>query len=124
VFLRQTRWLGSTSGLSRDAPAHDFLVTLGGWSVFGGTPLQKAGTFMHEFGHNLGLHHGGGDDMNFKPNFLSVMNYSFQTVGLLTPSGLAIFHNFDYSRRKLPTIDETGLFESAGISDPDGHLTL
>jgi len=44
----------------------------------------EAGTFMHELGHNLGLNHGGGlfdqaDVMNFKPNFISVMNYNHQT---------------------------------------------
>ena len=37
---------------------------------------------MHELGHNLGLRHGGDDLPNFKPNYLSVMNYSFQLTGL------------------------------------------
>jgi hypothetical protein len=44
----------------------------------------EAGTFMHELGHNLGLNHGGGlfdqgELINWKPNYLSVMNYSHQT---------------------------------------------
>jgi hypothetical protein len=44
----------------------------------------EAGTFMHELGHNLGLHHGGGlfdqgEEINYKPNFISVMNYNHQT---------------------------------------------
>jgi hypothetical protein len=37
---------------------------------------------MHELGHNLGLHHGGGQEdplndarFNWKPNYHSVMNY-------------------------------------------------
>ena len=112
----------TTSGISRGILAHDFLVTLGG--VEGGTSLEKAGTFMHELGHNLGLRHGGGDGVNFKPNFLSVMNYSFQFIGLLTPSGGHIERSFDYSRRQLPTLAETALVESAGIGDLDGHLTF
>jgi hypothetical protein len=42
---------------------------------------------MHELGHNLGLHHGGGfgtvgDDTNFKPNYLSVMNYIYLFGGV------------------------------------------
>ncbi|HKA35219.1 MAG TPA: choice-of-anchor D domain-containing protein [Thermoanaerobaculia bacterium] len=42
-----------------------------------------SGTFMHELGHNLGLTHGGGsDNTNFKPNFLSVMNYNYQLTGI------------------------------------------
>ncbi len=36
----------------------------------------RPGVFMHEIGHNLGLRHGGGDNMNCKPNYVSIMNYS------------------------------------------------
>jgi hypothetical protein len=36
-----------------------------------------AGLAMHELGHNLGLLHGGSDCFNNKPNYTSVMNYSF-----------------------------------------------
>jgi len=74
-----------TSGLSRGIGASDFLVTLGDWDASTGTVNQQAGTFMHELGHNVGLRHSGRKDLldtNFKPNFLSVMNYAFQTRGL------------------------------------------
>jgi hypothetical protein len=37
---------------------------------------------MHELGHNLGLHHGGNEATNRKPNHLSVMNYLYTYVGL------------------------------------------
>jgi hypothetical protein len=68
-------------GISRGIGASDFIVSLGG---FGGSPPQvaQAGTFMHELGRNLGLRHGGRDDVNYKPNYLSVMNYSFGLAGL------------------------------------------
>ncbi|MFO0857302.1 MAG: M66 family metalloprotease [Phycisphaerales bacterium] len=33
--------------------------------------------WMHELGHNLGLDHGGGDDINGKPNYPSIMNYAY-----------------------------------------------
>jgi hypothetical protein len=36
-----------------------------------------AGTFMHELGHTLGLRHGGADNENHKPNYHSVMNYTW-----------------------------------------------
>lgn len=37
---------------------------------------------MHELGHNLGLAHGGDEDVNDKPNYWSVMNYLYQLKGL------------------------------------------
>ena len=43
----------------------------------GGTPEQKVGTFIHELGHNLNLTHGGSDHVNYKPNYIGIMNYWF-----------------------------------------------
>jgi len=40
--------------------------------------VRGSGIFMHELGHNLNLRHGGSDNRNCKPNYISVMNYSFQ----------------------------------------------
>jgi hypothetical protein len=37
----------------------------------------QAAYFVHELGHNLGLRHGGFEDRNYKPNYLSVMNYLY-----------------------------------------------
>jgi len=117
-----------SSGVSRDIAGTDFLVSLGAdhWdgpptSRRGGTITQQAGTFMHELGHNLGLEHGGDDDINNKPNYQSIMNYAFQFTGLLKPDGQ---RSFDYSRDRLPDLDEFGLNENAGINDPGMHLTF
>jgi hypothetical protein len=110
-----------SSGVARDVPGTDFLVTLGTWSVRGGTVMQQAGTFMHELGHTLGLKHGGDDDVNAKPNYLSVMNYTFQTIGLLASVKQ---RRFDYSAFLLPPLDETALDEGAGIAHPLHYLTL
>lgn len=66
-------------------PGGEFVVSLGSRIQdlgLGITPYTVAGTFMHELGHNLGLLHGGLDDANWKPNFLSVMNYRFQFTGI------------------------------------------
>ena len=74
-----------------------------------GTILQQAGTLMHELGHALGLLHGGEEDVNNKPNYLSVMNYSFQACGVPTSAGL-LPGICDYSRlvqgALLPPLDE------------------
>ena len=32
---------------------------------------------MHELGHTLGLRHGGGQNRNRKPNYISLMNYRY-----------------------------------------------
>ncbi len=101
-------------GISRGIPASDFIVSLADWPIGGGTGTTngQAGTFMHELGHNLGLRHGGNDHTNYKPNFLSVMNYSFQFRGLIINSQEG---HFDYSRFALPNLDESGLDETVGL---------
>ena len=97
---------GPPSGIA-ELPGNDFIVALGD------TPPQiwEAGTLMHEFGHNLNLHHGGDDDVNYKPNYLSIMSYHFQLSGI-PPTG-----RIDYSNTNLPSLDENNLNENVGIQD-------
>ena len=114
-----------TSGSSRNGSsatfgegASDFIVSLGEWPeppALNATEDQQAGTFMHELGHNLGLRHGGPDHDLWKPNYLSVMNYSFQTRGLMINSTEG---HFDYSRYDLPNLVEFKLNEAKGIGIP------
>ena len=86
-----------------------------------GTIQQQAGTLIHELGHNLNLGHGGGDWSNNKPNYLSVMNYTFQLAGIppTDPDGAAgpLVGRVDYSNSALPTLVENNLGEAAGIGD-------
>lgn len=102
--------LKPNSGISRGIGASDLIVSLGSFTSGVGT-ANEAGTLMHELGHNLGLLHGGSDDVNFKPNYLSVMNYSFQLTGVFKGVGGI----FDYSRSALPTLDENSLDETVGL---------
>ncbi|MEA4858810.1 hypothetical protein [Solidesulfovibrio sp.] len=113
---------GTSSGLARNIPATDFLVTLGGWQTVGGTDWQKLGTFIHELGHCLGLTHGGSDSVNYKPNYLSVMNYFFQTWGLYKDGhwgdgGYPL--NFDYQRIDTPSLNKASLQEGLGLTGAD-----
>lgn len=138
---------GHPSGISHNSGdtdfqngASDLIVALGGpWESMlneGGVTYARAGTFMHELGHNLGLGHGGlilnsegnvvaAEHTNNKPNHLSVMNYSFQTPGLRRRSGfLGLFTDghFDYSRfgpDVLPNLDENHLSEPNGLGASD-----
>lgn len=123
LFTHQ-QLLTTTSSGCGELPGNDFQVALGGWNIGQGdldgdglvdadvgTVQQQAGTLMHEFGHNLILRHGGGDNNNFKPNYLSIMSYHFQMVGIL-PS-----NRVDYSRAGLPTLNESNLNEPVGIGD-------
>jgi hypothetical protein len=88
-------WEDTISGYG-EMPGNDFMVTLGEWDF---TADEQEGTFMHELGHTLGLDHGGGDSMNYKPNYLSVMNYTFQMTNIVADRPL------DYSRWVLPPPD-------------------
>lgn len=86
-----------------------FLITQGGWSG-GFSRREEAGTFMHELGHTLGLKHGGGDDYQYKPNYLSIMNYSWQMGG----------RPLDYSSSTPQELYEDALWEGAGLPGADG----
>lgn len=103
---------GSSSGNAFAIPNDQFVVTLGLWGGHG-TSDQKVGTFVHEFGHDLGLGHGGGDGTNYKPNYLSVMNYFHQTQGVPRVSGAPYF---GYSNADLPDLVENNLNEAVGLN--------
>jgi hypothetical protein len=94
----------------------DFLITVPA-SPF--VTVETGLTIMHELGHTLGLDHGGCDEVNFKPNYFSVMNYMHAGIIPLFPSVWNDAVRYDYSRRALPTLDETALSEPAGIGTVD-----
>jgi uncharacterized repeat protein (TIGR01451 family) len=166
IFVHQTNARAAsndcTSGQAKGIPGVNFMISLGGtnagspgpppvppapcWGVdAGGNSVgnqpQQAGTLMHEFGHVLGLCHGGQNDapgfqqcnLNNKPNYLSVMNYTFQSCG--GAAGTALFGvpaapapppigapgGCDYSRFNLPVpgvgLNESSLDECQGIDN-------
>jgi hypothetical protein len=102
-----------SEGTSGWTPSGDgSIISLGDWTGGVGSEGEQAGTFMHEFGHVLGLSHGGEDTINFKPNYPSVMNYFYQTSGV-PRNGENVY---DYSREPEPSVNETTLTEKGGIS--------
>ena len=121
VFAHSYAEAPTSSGIA-ELPGNDLAVTLGGkpadWiAAAGSLRAAEAGTLMHELGHNLNLRHGGFEDVNCKPNYLSVMNYTLQ-VPYIDPT-----RTLDYSRSELLQLDERALDEFAGVGrwlDPDG----
>ncbi|MFI5779496.1 hypothetical protein [Nocardia sp. NPDC051570] len=103
---------GCSSGISLGIPADTFVVALGprcGWNP---DDDSNVGTFIHELGHNLGLKHGGTDHVNYKPNYLSVMNYSFQFSGVPRTDGGSYF---GYSNVNPNALNESALGEGSGL---------
>ena len=110
LFINQ--FDGTISGIANDIPGQFFIVANQDW-VYNGGAISVGGTFMHELGHTLGLCHGGCDHEHYKPNYLSVMNYAFQTRGLVGTGMIG------YSDYRLPNINESHINENSGI-DPAG----
>jgi hypothetical protein len=99
----------SKTGGVGEMPGDDFVVKIE--SDTSNNDLN--GIFMHELGHTLGLDHGGpmntaGAEINYKPNYLSVMNYLFDMTNEVADRPL------DYSR-KSNILDEQNLDEAMGI---------
>ncbi len=76
------------SGVS-EVNGNDSFIALGNWNLNRDDDLKtnqlinfQSGTLMHEFGHALGLSHGGFEGTNHKPNYHSTMNYMYATNGL------------------------------------------
>ena len=115
LFIHQ--WQGSEASGVAELPGNDFMVSLGNFTTNPGTRDEQAATFMHELGHNLGLRHGGSDDIMYKPNYLSIMNYLFQFEDPVAGRPL------DYSVRELITLNESALSEDFGIGGLPGDNT-
>jgi uncharacterized repeat protein (TIGR01451 family) len=108
---------GRSSGGQGELGGNDFIV----FNVGGGT-------IMHELGHTLNLYHGGYEDHNCKPNYVSVMNYDLQ-FGIPRAHGGTIL---DYSPPRtwidgsgrgmapLGTLDEDELNEHTVLDVGDG----
>jgi hypothetical protein len=131
-----------TLAVNRPGPANDYgefaAQAATQWGTSPSTEMRdyQASTFMHEFGHTLGLRHGGNANTpNCKPNYLSVMSYSRQfnnagraqnlpgiANGTLVRNQRA--YDFSSSSPPLPNLNEAALNENNGIQGPPGLRTI
>ncbi len=116
-------------GVAEGIPSNDFIVA--------DRPIvedfpdilreNRASTFMHELGHTLGLGHGGQNDENNKPNYLSIMNYAYVSPwNIITAQGtnVADYWRLDFSRRAMIDLDETKLDEAKSLQGPAGRVVF
>jgi len=114
---------GTEGGMAEKVHCDDFFANLGyARDIFfadqDAMDLDGALIVMHELGHALGLGHGGGDDINGKPNYPSIMNYCLAHVAPFNEEFLLL----DFCAVQLPTLFENNLDETIGIGgDPLYH---
>jgi hypothetical protein len=106
--------MGNSGISSPRGTGNDIIISLGAFTGGVGSVDEQTGTLMHELGHNLGLDHGGGDSVNFKPNYFSVMNYAFSLRGIVK-NGKRIFDYSHGGQRDLVESGPYGLDEGAGV---------
>lgn len=101
-----------------------FVYSLSGAAAMTGSSLNEkvAAAFMHELGHTLGLDHGGQDAINYKPNYLSIMNYLLVTRRPFSK----YFYRLDFSRAQARSQSEEMPSEINGFApdpnDPDAPV--
>jgi len=124
---------GSSSTGRGERPGNDFMINLGGVDFtntsngyFTQAELdtylvnEQAALVMHEFGHNLGLHHGGAEARNFKPNYLSIMNYLYSWYGLPTVTDARAGDRYYQQKYSEDSYSKTGVWFLNHIRQPDG----
>ncbi len=114
----------SQSGVAQ-LPGGKAMISLGMWDKvnFVGSDDFIALTTLHELGHNVNLYHGGLPpqrtaasiyyEPNCKPNYLSIMNYSFVANGLRDDLGVG---HADYSRETYSNVNEELLSDGTPAS--------
>jgi len=141
--------VGDASGTG-EINGNDIIIALGNYIAVPTTTAQfnqlintHALAIMHELGHNLGLRHGGNENLNYKPNHYSIMNYIYVNGLDPDPSSMTAYQRWrkakgdgtptsgcslvaspcgdksqfiiDYSNGTSAPLDENALMESANI---------
>lgn len=106
-------------GIAEGITCDDFILAFGAFRDGVGSREYQAAVFMHELGHTLGLGHGGRySNVNYKPNYPSIMNYAYQYADMLPSRPL------DYSYGRCRDLKELSLEEKKGIGQAIGLLWM
>ncbi|MEW9533858.1 CARDB domain-containing protein [Microbispora sp. NPDC049125] len=130
IFINGLTGSGTTSGRAEldDRGSNDFVVSLGRWTTkmldnVGGRAAAEQATLLHEIGHTFGLGHGGRynngtvDQINCKPNYQSVMSYSWQFANV-DPDRPLDYQRFGKEMLKEDDLDEIKDPGLAGVYRP------
>ena len=130
---KRSNFDGSRNGIFRYGLSARFCGNSGGWGEVGGNDFieynHDAGTILHEIGHTLNLRHGGFENHNCKPNYMSVMNYDY-AFGIPQVSGPSIIdfspprHSRGRAFRPLPVLQEDNLDETVVLDPNDASNQL
>lgn len=105
---RYTSISNGSSGLA-EINGDDLIVSL----YCANSTANVRNTIVHELGHNLGLRHGG--NVNYKPNYNSVMNYRYQFPGVDTNCNVGGDGVPNYSTGARANLNENSLNETLGV---------
>ena len=108
IFLHELADAAGSSGYA-EIGGNDLAITMGPFPAHVGTHDQQAAAFMHELGHNLNLRHGGNEDLNCKPNYPSIMSYTYMFPK--SSGGFIDGRILNYSGWKYSAISESKLYE-------------
>lgn len=111
IFANRYNSASNNSSGVAEINGDDFMVTM----AYYFSSYNQSQTVMHELGHNLGLLHGGYNNVNRKPNYNSVMNYRHQFPGADTNGDTFGDGRLDYSFGVNYDLDEAALFEPLGV---------
>jgi hypothetical protein len=110
IHCHQYNTGGPGGGIAESVPGDDHMVCVN----YDADHFWRALVTMHELGHCLGLHHGGGDTWNLKPNYNSIMNYLHQ-LGADGNCDVISDYILDYSHGLNAPLDENALNEEIGV---------
>ncbi len=106
--------LGESTGGIAELFGNDFMV------------INNTGVrvFLHELGHNLGLHHGGFEARTYKLNYVSIMNYLYVFYYPKVGGANEGFPYYKYIKENVTSPINTNCFSQINFSDAESDFSF